>query len=73
MKPEDISAGPVIMTVAEIGAFLIEHGDIIAQVREAFRQGRSKAEVMAGIRSAMLLASEGAMVGVLGAREGGGQ
>jgi hypothetical protein len=62
------AAMPVIMTVEEIGRFLIEHGDTILAIKDALSGGQTKAQLIATIRASMVAASDAAVEAELGAR-----
>lgn len=68
-RAQEINAlGPIVMTVAEIGEFLLEHGDVIQAAASALAGGLPKEALMQGIRASMLAASDLAMTEVLGPR-----
>lgn len=72
-RAQEINAamGPVVMTVAEIGEFLLEHGDVISEISAALAGGATKAQVLAGIRASMLAASDAVVEAELGPRPKG--
>lgn len=62
------SAAMVLLTAAEIGQFLIEHADLINDIRNAFADGASKEQIKDAIRASMLAAAEADLTVKLGPR-----
>lgn len=62
------AAMPIVMTTLAVGNFLIEHGDMIEAILAAKESGASHDQILAGIRSSMILASEALVTADLGPR-----
>lgn len=63
-----LSALPVLMSVAEVGQFLIDHGNIIKAIVEAFEGGSTEEQILAGIKGSMVVASDAVVEAELGPR-----
>ena len=61
-----LSALPVLMSVAEVGEFLINHGNIIKAIVEAFEGGATSDQVLSAIKGSMVTASDAVVEAELG-------
>jgi hypothetical protein len=62
-------SAPVVDTIGKVGSFLLEHGDLVEDIAEAFARGTPKDVIKAAIRHAKVEVSDAAMREELGLTE----